>query len=92
MIITEHAEHRSRERLGIPRKAVPRTALKALKHGIRADDFTGPIRRFLDGRRHNNGGDYIVYGQHLFVFKGETLVTVFQLPAEFRDYKKWIAR
>ena len=46
--VTRHAEHRTRERVGIPKKAVRRAAAKALIQGVKRTDTEGGLRRYLD--------------------------------------------
>jgi hypothetical protein len=89
MQVTKHSEARSRERLGIPKKAVAKMATEALERGKRHSDFSGSIKRYLDGvfltcRSANN---MRVHAQHLFLFNGETLITVWQIPPKYRNSK-----
>jgi hypothetical protein len=46
--VTRHAEHRTRERVGIPKKAVRRAAAKAITKGIKRTEAEGGLRRYLD--------------------------------------------
>jgi hypothetical protein len=73
--VTRHAEHRTRERVGIPKKAVRRAAAKALTQGIKRTDTEGGLRRYLDWLywRGNGGADNIVvYGDKVYLFNDDT--------------------
>ena len=89
MRVTKHSESRSRERLGIPKKAVAKMAEDALLKGKRHSDFSGSIKRYLDGvfLQYGNANNMRVYVQHLFIFAGETLITVWPLPPKYRNSK-----
>jgi len=81
--VTRHAEHRTRERVGIPKKAVRRAAAKVFTQGIRRQETDGGLRRYLDYLIHkaNNGADnLIVYGDKIYIFNDDTLVTVLTVP------------
>lgn len=87
MTLTKHGVRRTRERLGIPKRAVSRMAERALVHGAQRTDFSGALRRYLDAHFHNHsrlGNNMRVYGEHLFIFAGETLITAWTLPNEYR--------
>ena len=84
MNVSKHGDLRARERMGIPRKAVKRTADKAMKHGIDRNTSRGPLRMFIEAtHRKHRGVEAIVkvYGDQAFIFAGGSLVTVFPVPA-----------
>lgn len=90
--VTRHAEHRTRERVGIPKKAVRRAAAKAITKGIKRTEAEGGLRRYLDWLywRGNGGADNIVvYGDKVYLFGGDTLITVLTVPS---CHKKQAAR
>ena len=90
MRVSRHGEKRTRERLGIPRKAVERMAQKALVEGRSHADFSGSFKRYLDSvfLEHQKAAKMRVYGQHLFIFASdETLITVWMLPEKFKNRK-----
>ena len=81
--VTRHAEHRTRERVGIPKKAVRRAAAKALTKGIKRTETEGGLRRYLDWLywRGNGGANTIVvYGDKVYLFNDYTLITVLNVP------------
>lgn len=88
-LLTHHGEERMRKRLGLPRKAVARTAEKALREGYTHSQFSGSFKRYLDGvyLKERTANNLRVYGGHLYLFAGETLVTCWQVPNKFRNAK-----
>lgn len=84
--ITEHGDQRARQRLGIPRKAVPRMAARALQQGKRLSDFRASLRCRLEAiisTLHPNG-DPRIYGEFVWIYESERLVTLWLLPQEIR--------
>lgn len=84
-IVTDHAIMRGKERLGLKRKALQRTADKALGQGFQREGFTGGFRRYLDKLFHSHEKlpNLIIFGHHIYVFCGVTLVTVLEVPREY---------
>lgn len=84
-IVTDHAILRGKERLGLKRKALQRTADKALTQGFQREGFTGGLRRYLDKlwHGHDKVADLLVFGHHIYVFNGVILITVLEVPREY---------
>jgi len=81
--VTRHAEHRTRERVGIPKKAVRRAAEKALREGIKRVETEGGLRRYLDWLYFRGNGDMdniVIYGDKVYLFSQNRLVTVLTVP------------
>ncbi len=84
--LTDHGRARGKERAGLSRRALERTACRALAEGVQPRDAAGSLRRYLDkisiahpGKRPR------VHGQHVFIFgRNDALVTVMELPHEYR--------
>lgn len=85
-ILTRHAVDRAGTRLGLNTKALSRTALKALEKGLRHNETTGALCRYLDGlyRLHRKGNNTRIYGEHVYIFEGDTLITILHLPHEHK--------
>ena len=95
MKVTNHGEHRTRKRTGVPRKAVERMAQKALIEGIGRCEFSGSLRRYLDGmyHHHNEEANNIkVWGEKVWVFNGDVLITVMDLPQRYKNSANGKAR
>lgn len=88
--ITDHAYDRMKERLGWSRKAGERMAQKAYLEGQTHGETRGSLHRFLDGvfLSHGNANNLRIYGEALFVFCGNKLITVYALPTRYRKLQK----
>lgn len=86
MHITRHGAERVRERLGVPKRAVARRAALALERGRPREDFSGSFRKYLDAkfRLHHVADNMRVFGNHLFLFQGDILITAWTIPLCFR--------
>ena len=82
MRVTKHGERRVRKRFGVPRKAVIGVAQTALSCGLRHREARGKLRRYLDGvfLREGKADNLRVYAGYVFVFTGDTLLTVWRVP------------
>lgn len=90
--VSKHATKRCRKRLGVPKKAVPRLAEKALDIGQHRADFVGSFRRYLDKvymKKGQHANNMRVYNSHLFLFAGYILITAWRVPSK---YQKTIMR
>jgi hypothetical protein len=88
MGITKHAEDRIRQRCGIPKRVVQKNAETALRHGIKHGECSGRLKKYFDYLflSHNNTGANIrIYGNHVYIFTKERLVTVLPLPHEHKN-------
>jgi hypothetical protein len=85
-ILTNHSIERCEERLGLKVESLQRLADCALENGINHADTSGKLRRYMDRifLTAHSGNNNRIYGEHIFVFAGRTLVTVLLLPNEFR--------
>lgn len=85
MKITKHAYRRAKQRLGLGRKAFTNLAYKARKEGV--TDFKGRLVH----RRNEILSKYpnctvVMYGEVLYIFKGDFLITLYHLPYELRIF------
>lgn len=87
MYVSRHADERTRKRMGIPRSAVKRMAAKAMSEGITRYETHGPLRRYLDALYHYNGtaDNMRVWGDRVWIFSGNSLVTVLNLPKKYKN-------
>lgn len=82
---TLHGVTRSRERLGIPTRAVLRLANRAFEHGIAAEETRGNLRHWCCGRVDPSKAQLLrLYGEHCFIFAESRLVTVYAVPWALR--------
>ena len=85
--VTMHGRFRASKRIGIPRKSVDRNAEAALACGLTHDECNGALRRYLAALYNRYGGaagNIRVYGNFVYVFNGVILITVLNLPTEYR--------
>ena len=86
MLITDHASDRIRERVGLPKRSVQKNADKALSEGIAHAETSGRLRKYFDYLflSHGTGANIRIYGNHVYIFTTERLVTVLTLPGYHR--------
>lgn len=86
--LSKHGINRSRERLGINKKAVEKNARKALEFGVTHGETKGRLRRYMDKLYFNNpkASNMRIYHHYVYIFGGNKLVTVFNLPKELCHY------
>ena len=93
--VTRHGNRRSRERLGIPKKAAERAAKNALDKGLKHKDMSGGLRRYMDYLYMRGGceaNNMRLYGDHIYIFRDETLITVLNVPPEHRKQAVYLQR
>lgn len=86
--VTKHATQRTKERLGpSTKKAVVRNANRALRYGLRHRDTHGKLHRYIDALywRHRTANNIRIYQDHVYIFHGGTLITVYSLPEIYRN-------
>lgn len=70
-----------RKRMRLPRKATERMAQIAYERGISAGQTTGKLFSWMTEKQNNHeNGQIKVYGQFLYVYQGERLITVYNIP------------
>lgn len=87
MNVTRHAADRTHERLGIPKKATDKIAAKAFECGIRREEISGSLRRYLDHlySQHYTANNIRIFTYYIYIFCEDTLVTVEPLPQKYRN-------
>jgi len=80
--VTRHAEQRERKRCGVPKKATKRLAQIAFENGLKHSETTGNLHKYLTSLYFKNkkANNLRVYGDKVYVFSDEVLVTVLNLP------------
>jgi len=86
VIVTKHATKRMRQRIGVNKGATEELARKALSKGVKHHETSGPLKAYLDSVffRNNDADNLRVYGDKVFIFSGNSLVTVLNLPNKYR--------
>ncbi len=87
LIITDHADGRTRKRIGIKRKGVSRQADKAFENGLAFSDTDGALARFMTALYHKKKANNIrIFNRYVYIFKGDIFITVFPLPQKYVPY------
>lgn len=86
MKLTRHSIERGEERLNLSVQAFARTAKTALTLGITHSQTRGKLNRYINTLylREQSANNIRIYGEHIYLFTGETLITVFNLPNDFK--------
>jgi hypothetical protein len=80
--ITDHADTRIKERLGLPKSARQKAAEKAYAEGKQHSETKGKLHRYLDGLwlQKGNANKMRLYSNHVWMFNDNTLITVWEIP------------
>ena len=83
--VTKHAEDRLKERSGISKSSLEKVTRTALEKGIRHDETIGSLRRYIDSLFLSRmiANNIRLWGDKVFLFRGETLITVTQIPHKY---------
>lgn len=83
--ITNHGRERTKERLGISKKAAERNAQKALDKGVTHSQAKGSLKRYIDALylSYKVANNIRIYNRYTYLFKGTTLITVIELPKKY---------
>ena len=95
MEITKHAFERGRKRFGFNKKALERMTRKAINEGIFYKNTVGKLHRYLTKLFFNErirADNIRIYGDMLFIIRGNRLITVYNLPKQFRNTIKRIKK
>lgn len=86
LIVTDHANARIKERMGLSKSAAGRIAKIAWEKGLKHSDCTGKLEVLLTAifMKHKTANNLRVYAQKVFVFADGKLITVLPLHAQFR--------
>ena len=86
VVITNHAEDRTRQRAGLPKRTVEKNAERAFIDGLEHWELKGSLKRFVDGLylHYKKANNIRIYCGNVYIFTGNTLITVIQLPGRYR--------
>jgi len=84
--ISDHAYSRAKERFGIGKKSLFRLFQKAQRFGIGPKDTTGNLHKYMIGEVFKSGipKNVKIYGEFVFIYDNECLITVFIIPRNIR--------
>lgn len=81
--VTTHAKRRLKERCGVNRNNAERIAERAFRKGISFNNASEIARRYISSiyLKHDKMNNNIrIYGNNVYIFENQTLITVFPLP------------
>lgn len=80
--VSKHACKKAKERMGWKKSTICRMAEKAFQEGVSHKDTKGTVNRYITKIWNNNmnANNIKVYGENLYIFAGETLLTLYKLP------------
>lgn len=92
--VSKHAERRLIERCGLNKKSVQRIAERAFEYGITHSDTKGNLHKWVDSLyfRNRNANNIRLYGDKAYIFAGDILVTVLQIPSNLRNDMKSLTK
>ena len=78
LVITKHAYTRMKERNGWNKKA----AKRIYSDGVRPEQVKGYLKKWVNTKYEyrNDGDEYVLFGDKLYIFNGMTMLTVFPIP------------
>jgi hypothetical protein len=84
--VTQHAIERARERLSFNAQVLLKMARRAFFCGIAYEDTRGALHNFLDKYwdAQTKGNHVRIYGEVIYVFAKNKLLTVYQIPCKVR--------
>jgi hypothetical protein len=85
--VTHHGTKRIRERCGIKAKGVDRLAKIAFEKGLTHSETKGELKRYITSLYFYNktANNIRIYGDKVYIFCDEVLVTVLDLPRTYRN-------
>lgn len=86
LVITKHAYTRMKERNDWNKKAATRMVSRIYSDGIRPEQVKGYLKGWVNTKYEyrNDGDEYVMFGDKLYIFNGTTMLTV--LPTPTRSY------
>lgn len=86
--ITEHAKERARERLKWNAETLEKMSERAMNIGVKHSDTRGKLNRFMSKiyLQHKTANNTRIYGEHIYIFADNVLITVIQLPTVLKKY------
>lgn len=94
IVITEHAYLRMRQRNGWSKKTANRMIKRIYVNGLRPEELKGYKKKWIIYRKYNGSqnDEYVLYGDHVYIFNGNVLITSYQLPCREQVMKHYKTR
>lgn len=94
MRVSNHAKVRLKERNGFNKKSYERMARKAFVDGVTHSQTKGNLNKWLTSLyfKEEKANNIRLYGDKAYIFCGDTLVTIIQIPNNLMKNFKQIKR
>lgn len=88
-ILTKHASMRMSQRCGIQKKTQQKVLRRVFRHGVTHAEIhqCNDLKKWVDKLylAHRNPNKILLYGNAAYLFKGDILLTVINIPTELQD-------
>lgn len=94
-VLSYHGRERIKERIGVSKSRIERTAEQALENGVRRDEATGSMKRYMESLLAKNptARNARIYCGNVYIFSGRNvLITAFPLPSRYRKIENKIRK
>lgn len=89
--LTTHSISRAKERLKWNKKMLMKMSLRSFNAGYHHDETKSELNDFISRKCSSGNSSPRIYGENLFIFKGNTLVTIYQVDSHLTSkFKKYI--
>lgn len=86
MKITKHGSERMEERTGLSKSSQEKMFQLALTSGTERNNYTGQFGRYLDKLMLSQKAQIKIYGNFIYIYKQNSLITVLNVPTKYRKY------
>ena len=88
LVISNHAYKRARQRISWSRNALNKMSVLAYTNGLRRYELKGKLRHYTDDLLIGSAKkpQIRIYGEVIYIFRNQTLVTLYQIPSELRKH------
>lgn len=91
LIITNHARLRAKQRFNWRLESLKRMAIRSIKSGLDVTNANGKIQKYINNLAINHNGranNVKIYGEQIYLFRDEVLLTVLHLPNELKSISR----
>lgn len=87
-IATKHAYKRAKERLGWKKPVLDKMMIKALEEGLTHSQSKSKLNKYISKLwfTYKTANNCRIYGENIFLFNNNVLITVYRVPNELIKY------
>lgn len=88
--ITKHAYSRAKERLNWKKVVLDKMSKRAYDSGVTHSQTGGALNRYITKlwAEYKTANNIRIYGEHIFLFCGHKLITLYRVPNKFKNHLK----